>query len=94
MSWPYVYPAPRGEIPQPMRSSGSDHKRSHIGPSCGTSSNRCIWLIWSSVSMDGDKPACGQKSWFSMTAASGKKSKRSVSSCHTLGDPYFRRHSS
>lgn len=30
-------PAPRGEMPQPQRSSGSDHSRSHIGPSCGTS---------------------------------------------------------
>ncbi|KAH9420185.1 hypothetical protein DERP_011519 [Dermatophagoides pteronyssinus] len=33
-------PAPRGEIPQPPRSSGSDHNRSHIGPSCGTSCKR------------------------------------------------------
>uniref|UniRef100_A0A0E9XK82 Uncharacterized protein n=1 Tax=Anguilla anguilla TaxID=7936 RepID=A0A0E9XK82_ANGAN len=37
MSCPKVYPAPRGEIPQPPRSSGSDHRRSHMGPSCGTS---------------------------------------------------------
>lgn len=36
ISCPNVYPAPRGDIPQPQRSSGSDHKRSHIGPSCGT----------------------------------------------------------
>jgi hypothetical protein len=27
----------RGEMPQPQRSSGSDHTRSHMGPSCGTS---------------------------------------------------------
>lgn len=36
MSCPNVYPAPRGEIPQPYLSSGSDHRRSHIGPSWGT----------------------------------------------------------
>lgn len=36
MSCPNVYPAPRGDIPQPHLSSGSDHNRSHIGPSCGT----------------------------------------------------------
>eukprot|EP00962_Isochrysis_galbana_P055385 scaffold27150_cov147-Isochrysis_galbana.AAC.3 len=35
---PNVCPAPRGEIPQPHRSSGSDHSRSHIGPSWGISS--------------------------------------------------------
>jgi len=32
MSWPKVYPAPLGEMPQPPRSSGSDHNKSHIGP--------------------------------------------------------------
>ncbi len=32
MSWPKVYPAPRGDIPHPPLSSGSDHNRSHIGP--------------------------------------------------------------
>jgi hypothetical protein len=36
MSCPNVYPAPLGFIPQPDLSSGSDHSRSHIGPSCGT----------------------------------------------------------
>ena len=35
MSWPNVYPAPRGDIPQPARSSGSDQRRSHIGPYSG-----------------------------------------------------------
>ena len=29
-------PAPRGEMPHPQRSSGSDQSRSHMGPSCGT----------------------------------------------------------
>ena len=37
MSWPKVYPAPLGEIPHPHLSSGSDHNKSHIGPSWGTS---------------------------------------------------------
>ena len=32
ISCPNVYPAPRGEIPQPPRSSGSDQSRSHMGP--------------------------------------------------------------
>lgn len=32
-TWPKVYPAPRGEIPQPHLSSGSDHNKSHMGPS-------------------------------------------------------------
>lgn len=58
---PKVYPAPRGDIPQPQRSSGSDHKRSHIGPSCGTSWTRSKFLILSRVSIDGDNPPCKQK---------------------------------
>ncbi|KAG9340949.1 hypothetical protein JZ751_020142 [Albula glossodonta] len=32
MSCPKVYPAPLGEMPQPPRSSGSDHSKSHMGP--------------------------------------------------------------
>ena len=32
MSWPKVYPAPRGEMPHPPLSSGSDHSKSHMGP--------------------------------------------------------------
>lgn len=40
--------------------SGSDHKRSHIGPSCGTSCFLSIDLIWSRVCIDGDKPPCTQ----------------------------------
>lgn len=39
-SAPNVYPAPRGEMPHPDRSSGSLHSKSHIGPSCGTSCTR------------------------------------------------------
>lgn len=33
VTWPKVYPAPRGDIPQPHLSSGSDHSRSHMAPS-------------------------------------------------------------
>ena len=57
---PKVYPAPRGEIPQPHRSSGSDHRRSHIGPSWGTSWTRSKLRMLSRVSMDGDNPPCKQ----------------------------------
>jgi hypothetical protein len=39
-------------------------------------------------------PAWGQNSWFSMTAASGRLSNRSVSTCHIRALPYLRRHSS
>ncbi|BAS86936.1 Os03g0805350 [Oryza sativa Japonica Group] len=51
---------PRGEIPQPHRSSGSDHRRSHMGPSWGTSWTRSKLRMLSSVSMDGDNPPCRQ----------------------------------
>lgn len=61
ISCPNVYPAPRGLIPQPHLSSGSDHNKSHMGPSCGTSWILSIDLIWSSVSIDGDNPPCRQK---------------------------------
>lgn len=33
MSCPKVNPAPLGDMPQPQRSSGSDHSKSHMGPS-------------------------------------------------------------
>lgn len=60
-TWPKVYPAPRGEIPQPHLSSGSDQSRSHMGPSCGTSWTRSRSRMWSSESMLGDSPPCKQK---------------------------------
>ena len=60
ITWPNVYPAPRGEMPQPHRSSGSDHNKSHIGPSCGTSWTRSKFRMLSRVSMDGDSPPCRQ----------------------------------
>lgn len=41
--------------------SGSDHKRSHMGPSWGTSCFLSMVRIWSKVWMDGDKPPCTQK---------------------------------
>lgn len=56
ITWPKVYPAPLGEIPQPQRSSGSDHRRSHMGPSWGTSCTRSKLRMLSRVSMDGDNP--------------------------------------
>ena len=40
-SSPNKYPAPRGDKPQPSISSGSDHIKSHMGPSCGTSAQQC-----------------------------------------------------
>lgn len=43
--------------------SGSDHSRSHIGPSCGTSCFLSMVRIWSSVWIEGDKPPCTQKIW-------------------------------
>ena len=46
---------------QPARSSGSDHSRSHMGPSCGTSWMRSSARTWSSESMLGDRPPCRQK---------------------------------
>ena len=55
-----TYPAPLGLTPQPCVSSGSDQRRSHIGPSCGTSCFLSIVLIWSNVCMLGDNPPCTQ----------------------------------
>lgn len=46
MSWPNVYPAPLGEMPQPPRSSGSDHSKSHIGP-CNEMVQNDINLLYS-----------------------------------------------
>lgn len=61
MSWPKVQPAPRGFMPHPARSSGSDQTRSHIGPSWGTSWNLLRVLMLSKVSMLGESPPCKQK---------------------------------
>lgn len=47
---PNWYPAPRGLSPHPSISSGSDHIKSHIAPSCGTSCLRSITRIWVVVS--------------------------------------------
>jgi hypothetical protein len=71
-SGPKVYPAPLGEIPHPILlnsphwlpdfwSSGSDHKRSHMGPSGITSWNLLISLMLSRVSIEGERPPCKQK---------------------------------
>src|ERR1700743_1554316 len=56
MSAPNRNPAPRGDKPQPSISSGSDQRRSHIAPSCGTSCLRSKIRILSTVSIRGDSP--------------------------------------
>ena len=61
MSAPKRKPAPRGERPQPSISSGSDHKRSHIAPSCGTSCLRSRRRILSTVSIRGERPPWTQR---------------------------------
>lgn len=43
--------------------SGSDHSRSHIAPSWGTSCFRSIERIWSRVVMEGERPPWTQKIW-------------------------------
>jgi len=72
MSYPKVYPAPLGDIPQPPLSSGSDHNKSHMGPSWGTSYILSKALISSRVSVDGDNPPWRQKNEFSTTAVKGR----------------------
>lgn len=94
ISEPNVNPAPLGEIPQPFLSSGSDHKRSHIGPSWGVSYLDYISFISFKLSMDGDKPPWRQKNLLSITAVNGKKSKIFVKCFQTFVLPYFLEHSS
>src|SRR3569833_1768810 len=60
ISAPNKKPAPRGDRPQPSISSGSDHSRSHMAPSCGTSCLRSSSRILSTVSMSGLRPPCTQ----------------------------------
>lgn len=69
ISPPKRYPAPLGLKPQPSISSGSDHIRSHIAPSWGTSIFLSIALISSKVWIDGDKPPWTQKILLSIRAA-------------------------
>ena len=64
---PKRYPAPRGERPQPSTSSGSDHSRSHIGPSCGTSCFRSMYRTSSMLRIAGDRPPWTQKILLSMS---------------------------
>src|SRR5277367_3908009 len=61
MSAPKRKPAPRGERPQPSISSGSDHSRSHMAPSWGTSCLRSMRRILSTVSMRGLSPPRTQR---------------------------------
>ena len=72
ISCPNVYPAPRGLMPQPHRSSGSLQSRSHIGPSWGTSWIRSNCRMLSRVSMLGERPPWRQNIWLSMSAVSGR----------------------
>ena len=58
MSWPNGTTRGRVETAEPHRSSGSDHSKSHMGPSCGTSRARCSSRTWSSVSRLGLRPPC------------------------------------
>lgn len=87
-------PAPRGDSPQPTRSSGSDQTKSDIGPSWGTSWKRSKARASSSVWILGDRPPWRQKILPATNAVMGKKSKRRVNSSQTLAEPYLRRHSS
>ncbi|RNA05676.1 hypothetical protein BpHYR1_001489 [Brachionus plicatilis] len=59
-------------MPHPFLSSGSDQSRSHIGPSCGTSCKRSKARMWSSVSMEGERPPCKQNICESTRAVSGR----------------------
>ena len=59
-SEPKRYPAPLGDTPHPWVSSGSDQRRSHMGPSWGTSCFRSMVRIWSRVWMLGERPPCTQ----------------------------------
>ena len=94
MSSPKLYPAPLKLLAQPVYSKGSDHSKSHIGPSIGTSYNQFKFLIWSSLSIEGDKPPCNANILSSIKAVSGKQSKASVKNHQTFGLPYFHKHSS
>jgi len=90
ISFPNKYPAPLGEIPHPLVIlSGSDHKRSQIGPSWGTSYFLSNLLISSILSKEGERPPCKEKIEFSTIAHKGKKSKTSVKYFQTLEFPYF-----
>lgn len=94
MSCPNVQPALGGEISHRPWSSGSDHYRSHNGPSCGTS---CKWLkalVWASESRNGEGPPWRLNICPSTNALTGRRSNRSVKYFHTLAFPYFHRRSS
>ena len=77
-----------------MKPSGSDHIKSHIIPSCGTSYFLSIYLISSIQFIAGEIPPWTQKKLLSIKAAREIKSKISVQYFHTFNDPYFFKHSS
>jgi len=72
-SFPNKYPAPLGDIPQDgALLSGSDHNKSHIGPSWGTSWTLLIYLMLSKVSKLGDNPPCKENILDSTSAQRGR----------------------
>ena len=72
ISCPKVKPAPLGLTLKPTLSSGSLHKRSHIGPSWGTSYILSSYLILSKVSRLGDSPPWRENIFPSTSAVSGR----------------------
>jgi len=69
---PNKYPAPLGLKAHPSISSGSDHIKSHIGPSWGISYFLSIVLISSIDLIEGDRPPWMQNTFPSIIAAKGK----------------------
>lgn len=65
-------PAPLGETLKPQRSSGSDHNKSHIGPSWGISYALSNYLMWSKESIEGLNPPCSPNISPSTNAVNGK----------------------
>ena len=56
----------------PLILSGSDHNKSHIGPSYGISYTLSNYRILSNVSKDGESPPCKQNILFSTNVVRGK----------------------
>ncbi len=70
---PKIYPAPLGDITNPVYPSyGSLHIKSHNGPSCGISWNLSNPSTWSTDSINGDRPPWTANILLSITAAMGK----------------------
>ena len=104
-SLPKMYPHPRELTRHPdTSSSGSDHSRSQIPPSRGTSCTRLIDRAYplrptrsrtaSRVVIEGERPPCTQKMRSSIKAPRFRQSNTSTHCFHTFTVPYFRIHSS